>query len=366
MIVKFGTAEPVRFNEMKLNLSLDARFRGTAEVSEYDKTLYPTEDDVIYAIRSNIREVADQSLNKNWPGEEVMSSNKEELLSKFFEEAYAKMGIHAAFRVDSFVLTEESDQAYKNARGLGMMAMMNMFPGTDPKDQPKLEDLTPEEHGPVIGISSSYSSHGMTANSGISGSETVQWQEDGSVIIEETDCRYGKKTYEKHIAGTEAAEALREFIKNNRIAEMEQIKNIEMPASMRMTDYSASSYITFTFDDGGIKVTRRLDCGSWWDVQRKAISRIRDLISDCITTGKCVEKTESQYDPNIGMIGLMELMASQPKPDAWKCSCGFEENTGRFCMNCGSPKPAGSWKCAKCGTENKGKFCENCGNKRPE
>lgn len=28
-----------------------------------------------------------------------------------------------------------------------------------------------------------------------------------------------------------------------------------------------------------------------------------------------------------------------PKADTWRCACGAE-NTGKFCMECGSPKPA--------------------------
>ena len=50
----------------------------------------------------------------------------------------------------------------------------------------------------------------------------------------------------------------------------------------------------------------------------------------------------------------------------WTCSCGAQ-NTGKFCSNCGSPKPApaGSWTCS-CGAENTGKFCSNCGSKKPE
>ena len=57
-----------------------------------------------------------------------------------------------------------------------------------------------------------------------------------------------------------------------------------------------------------------------------------------------------------------------PKPadnGSWICSCG-QENTGKFCQNCGSPKPADnrSWICS-CGQENTGKFCQNCGSKKP-
>ncbi|MDO4538772.1 MAG: SPFH domain-containing protein [Coriobacteriales bacterium] len=57
----------------------------------------------------------------------------------------------------------------------------------------------------------------------------------------------------------------------------------------------------------------------------------------------------------------------EPKPaGGWTCpKCG-SSNTGKFCMECGTPKPAGdgSWTC-ECGTVNKGKFCANCGHPRP-
>ena len=51
---------------------------------------------------------------------------------------------------------------------------------------------------------------------------------------------------------------------------------------------------------------------------------------------------------------------------AWTCSCGAQ-NTGRFCGNCGSPRPeaAGPWFCTNCGTQNSGNFCSACGAKRP-
>lgn len=60
---------------------------------------------------------------------------------------------------------------------------------------------------------------------------------------------------------------------------------------------------------------------------------------------------------------------STPQSDAWTCSCGTK-NTGKFCMNCGNPKPApqpaaGSWACPKCGAQNTGKFCIECGTPRP-
>ena len=66
--------------------------------------------------------------------------------------------------------------------------------------------------------------------------------------------------------------------------------------------------------------------------------------------------------------GKFCVECGSPKPapaDSWTCKCGAV-NTGKFCVECGSPKPApaGSWKCS-CGTENKGKFCVECGAKKP-
>ncbi len=56
--------------------------------------------------------------------------------------------------------------------------------------------------------------------------------------------------------------------------------------------------------------------------------------------------------------------AAAPAANTWKCGCGAE-NTGKFCIECGKPKPADGWACPKCGTVNKGRFCTECGEKKP-
>ncbi|MBR2283995.1 MAG: SPFH domain-containing protein [Ruminococcus sp.] len=49
---------------------------------------------------------------------------------------------------------------------------------------------------------------------------------------------------------------------------------------------------------------------------------------------------------------------------SWVCSCGTS-NTGKFCENCGKPRPsADGWTCS-CGAVNKGKFCSECGKPKP-
>lgn len=70
---------------------------------------------------------------------------------------------------------------------------------------------------------------------------------------------------------------------------------------------------------------------------------------------------------NLFAMGQQQNQAAAPQPAAgsWTCKCGATA-TGKFCPECGSPKPADSdgWTCS-CGTVNKGKFCQNCGAKKP-
>ncbi|MGN0437027.1 MAG: SPFH domain-containing protein [Lachnospiraceae bacterium] len=58
--------------------------------------------------------------------------------------------------------------------------------------------------------------------------------------------------------------------------------------------------------------------------------------------------------------------APAPTADTWTCACGHAGNTGKFCADCGKPKPEAQpgWTCS-CGSVNLGKFCPNCGAKKP-
>lgn len=60
------------------------------------------------------------------------------------------------------------------------------------------------------------------------------------------------------------------------------------------------------------------------------------------------------------LFAMGQQAQAQPQAvNGWTCTCGTV-NTGNFCSNCGSPKPAAGWTCS-CGTVNTGKFCSNCG-----
>ena len=66
-----------------------------------------------------------------------------------------------------------------------------------------------------------------------------------------------------------------------------------------------------------------------------------------------------------GNTGKFCSECGSPKPETWDCACGKKGNTGKFCSECGSPKPV-AWDCS-CGKKgNTGKFCSECGTPKPE
>lgn len=64
-------------------------------------------------------------------------------------------------------------------------------------------------------------------------------------------------------------------------------------------------------------------------------------------------------------VDLRSLTGAFGSSQSWSCACG-SSNTGKFCVNCGAPRPAVSqeWVCS-CGCKCSGKFCDQCGAPRP-
>ncbi len=71
---------------------------------------------------------------------------------------------------------------------------------------------------------------------------------------------------------------------------------------------------------------------------------------------------------NLFAMGAQQQQQQQApvaQPSGWTCSSGHSGNTGKFCADCGAPKPQEQgWTC-NCGAVNKGKFCAECGSKKP-
>ena len=79
------------------------------------------------------------------------------------------------------------------------------------------------------------------------------------------------------------------------------------------------------------------------------------------------QQAAAQAQPQPQQAPQPQAQPQQQAAEGWTCSCGKTGNTGKFCMECGTPKPEepAGWTCS-CGTLNQGKFCMNCGAKKPE
>ena len=84
--------------------------------------------------------------------------------------------------------------------------------------------------------------------------------------------------------------------------------------------------------------------------------------SDLFAMGQRMEaqKAEAQQQAQ------RQPMMRPGRTDAgWTCSCGASGNTGKFCAECGKPRPEQNFWTCSCGAQNKGRFCSECGKPKP-
>ena len=105
--------------------------------------------------------------------------------------------------------------------------------------------------------------------------------------------------------------------------------------------------------------------GAQSDAMRAAAANSAGAMTGFMGMGMAAQAGGMDASTLFGMGSQKPAAAAQPAAETWTCSCGAE-NTGKFCAQCGSPKPVkGGWTCIKCGAVNTGKFCSECGEKRP-
>lgn len=74
---------------------------------------------------------------------------------------------------------------------------------------------------------------------------------------------------------------------------------------------------------------------------------------------------DANAGPKGASVGNGQSAAAGGSAQGWTCSCGAGGNTGKFCAECGKPRPeTEGWMCS-CGAVNKGKFCAECGKPKP-
>ena len=124
------------------------------------------------------------------------------------------------------------------------------------------------------------------------------------------------------------------------------------------------------------------------ELQRSAVFRNPGMAGAALAGAQAEAMKAAAANPNGAMMGFMGMnmaqatgglradalfqmdqqqkaasAAAELQAEGWTCGCGTV-NKGKFCVNCGAPKPADGWVCS-CGAVNKGKFCSECGTPRP-
>ncbi len=130
----------------------------------------------------------------------------------------------------------------------------------------------------------------------------------------------------------------------------EMIKELQRTAVMRDANMAAATMV-----------------GAQADAMKAAASNSAGAMTGFMCMGMAMNA-----GGGVNAEGLFKMGAEQDKKKAeaaakantWKCACGAETD-GKFCPECGAPRPSNEgWTCA-CGAVNKGKFCTQCGTKKP-
>ncbi len=113
--------------------------------------------------------------------------------------------------------------------------------------------------------------------------------------------------------------------------------------------------------------------GAQADAMRTAAGNTAGAMAGFVGMGMAANAGGANAQSLFGMASQQQSAApAQPAQPAqaantWTCSCGVL-NKGKFCSECGKPKPAGAhkYKCSKCGWEPEDpahlpKFCPECG-----
>lgn len=143
-------------------------------------------------------------------------------------------------------------------------------------------------------------------------------------------------------------------------------------------------------DDRDEQRIRDLQDGAIMSDANLRAGRIAGAAADAIRTAASNENGVASSFMGLGMVGNLSMGAMgtfgpqgstvgavNPFPaqtqqgqstEGWTCACGHAGNTGKFCAECGKPRPAGAplYRCDKCGwtpddPTHPPKFCPQCG-----
>ena len=235
-----------------------------------------------------------------------------------------------------------------------------------------------EEHGPVIAVETGSFTMGMMYGSNETYTQLIEKTGEGAVrvTIKRQRGNDPEETNSKEISSDIFSKVQEISDKENLPCWYYAAKDPSVPVdySMRPTDYSASGWIYIYFDDSlitGFPKVKRTISETACDLGGKEVDRtITKLVNECVAaSGVKVDMTPPPFpgkiamaDPNampMGTLGMMQIMQTgmmagvqagmgtpsetkePPVSDGgpWDCSCGAKGLTGKFCSECGYPRP---------------------------
>ena len=275
------------------------------------------------------------------------------------------------------------------------------------KEYPTLKDVKQMNipHGKLIAADRHSSSHGMMALSGVSDTFTLKEVNGEYVLLHSHKTDMDGTTEKLYRADAQALQKIAEIAeRENLYAWGEMQIDPEKDSRPKIYDFSSSSGITLYTDDSiQNRFSFNCDTARYYGAG-DVIDEINKIFSSYITDENFIsEKQIPITDPNILEMKKnyfkmpIGVDPSKQTPlsanlGAWKCpECNAEGNTGKFCTECGTLRPApvtektepetkpepepeqewtysgGAWTCPLCNGEgNEGKFCATCGSWRPD
>ena len=385
-ISRFETALPVKFKENGCDTEFEVSIKGAIYVNDYDEAAFgETSNDQIENMKSLALQLVTDRLSHWHEGDKVLYIDGRDELGLCLTMGLKDKGISGSGRIDDLIFTEESDALYQEQ-------IMKPFHERKAAQRQKEIEEAEEPHGPLMSVSYNLSSHGMMAGTSSSSHREIKWKEDGSIICRSTSNGGGKYFESEYKVKPETAQKVIDFVEEKKLAAISKL-DIETPV---MFDNFTSSTIVVTYDDrsvgGQYDNSYCIQCGPSLMTFRSIEEKLSVLLKECEESGECIKnEMHENSNPVPGFMGMKQMMnmidmGGQPKnerplemmglvavdhnagkreaeQEKWTCKCG-QVNTGKFCCECGEPKPSG-WICA-CGSENTGKFCMNCGSPKPQ
>ena len=380
-IERFEIPEPVRFMENGCNLPFQVSVKGAIYVDFYDEAAFgTTKEEQIEKMKTMAADKVREDLAHWHEGDKLLYIDGREVLGDSLTVFLRENGITGSGKINELSFPDVYRALYQEQ-------IIN------PRNEKKSEefnqklDAAVEPHGPLERVSYNSSTNGMMAGTSSSSHQEIEWKDDGSIIYTSSSSFSGKYFESAYKITPENAQKIKDFVEERKIAALTKI-DMELPV---MYDNFTSSTIVVTYDDRSVGGESHnmytLQCGPYGMAFKNLESDIKNLFMEIQDSGECIKNDmrdnsslltgfaglgmidmggQPGHEQPLQMMGIVPVDTGTDKetPDIkkkWTCQCGAE-NSGKFCCECGQPKP--TWTCS-CGAENKGKFCMECGQPKP-